>query len=660
MPVVIALNMMDILEKQGDKIDQAELEKRLGIPVVEISALKHTGTEELVERAINACNQGRKACSVLESCELAHLIGDVRIALEGHDIDNPLFHAVKLVENDELEVKMHPNTVKMVDAFKLTFKDDLFGTDFEALVADARYKYITKNFSPLLVRKNQGVKFSSSDKVDKVLTNKWLGIPIFLVILFSIFHLTFSENFLFLGALIPDEWVSCSGTAFEGLIGDGLGIVSPGVFLFNLTDISVSALIDLIMKGVNAIPSMTFSVSSFISEGVLGGVGSVLSFVPQILVLLLLMSILEDTGYMARVAFILDRICRKFGVSGRAFIPMIMGFGCSVPAIINTRTLADEKEKTLTIRVIPFFTCGAKVPILVAVSGAIISALGTGNADLITYAMYVVGMAIAIITVLLMRSTTQRGEIPPFIMELPNYHLPSFTNLMVHMWDKLKHFIQKAFTIILASTIVVWFLSNFNWQWQFLIKEHEIAGEIVVANLEMDKSILGSLGMFLQPIFTPLGFGSQLGQYGWVFAVAAATGLIAKENVIATFGTLAACLGTGIIASESGVLEVSAIVNAIALDIGCTPADLMPTLMAFVVFNMATIPCFATVATARAELGKGKNTNLTLVFWLVTSFATATITYLVCLWWWTAFIFLATGILVGFSIKAYNKKHPLR
>ena len=166
--------------------------------------------------------------------------------------------------------------------------------------------------------------------------------------------------------------------------------------------------------------------------------------------------------------------------------------------------------------------------------------------------------------------------------------------------------------------------------------------------------------MFLQPIFTPLGFGSQLGQYGWVFAVAAATGLIAKENVIATFGTLAACLGTGIIASESGVLEVSAIVNAIALDIGCTPADLMPTLMAFVVFNMATIPCFATVATARAELGKGKNTNLTLVFWLVTSFVTATITYLVCLWWWTAFIFLATGILVGVSIKAYNKKHPLR
>lgn len=659
-PIVIALNMMDMLEKQGDKIDCKELEKRIGLPVVEISALRHTGAQELMERAIVASNNKRQAKSVLDSCELAHLIGDVRIALQGQDIENPLFHAVKLVESDELEVKMHPNTVKMVEEFKLTFKDDLFGTDFEALVADARYKYITKYFSPLLKRSHDSIKFSSSDKVDRVLTNKWLGIPIFLLILFSIFHLTFSENFLFLGGLLPDHLVSFEGTMFEGLVGSGEGIASPGVILFNLTEILVGGAIELIMQGVDAIPGMTASISSFISEGVLGGVGAVLSFVPQILVLLLLMSILEDTGYMARVAFILDRICRKFGVSGRAFIPMIMGFGCSVPAIINTRTLADEREKTLTIRAIPFFTCGAKVPILVAVAGAIVTALGFGNADLITYSMYVLGMALAVITVLIMRSTTQRGEIPPFIMELPNYHMPSFRNLMMHMWDKLKHYIEKAFTIILVSTIVVWFLSNFNWHWEFLVKEHVIDGEVIFANLEMDQSILGSIGAFVQPIFTPLGFGSQLGQYGWVFAVAAVTGLIAKENVIATFGTLAACLGAGLVASEDGVAEVSAMITAIAGDIGVSAQTLWPMLIAFIVFNMATIPCFAAVATARGELGKGKNTRMTLLFWVVTSYVTASITYLVLSWWWTSFIFLAIGIVAMILIKKYNKAHPIK
>ncbi len=671
-PVIVALNMMDMLEKQGDSINEKELEKRLGVPVVKVSALKGEGTEELMVRALEVSKKPRKGITVLADCEISHLIGDVRIALSGQDIDNPLFHAVKLVENDELEVNMHKNTVKMVEEFKGTFTNELFGTDFEALIADARYKYITKNYSPLLIKKHKGVKLTKSDKADTILTHKWLGIPIFLVMLFAIFHLTFSENFLYLGGLINDEWVSFSGTAFEGLIGSGEGIASPGVFLFNLMDIITASLSEWIMLGVEALTTTPW-VLGLLGEGVLAGLCGVLSFVPQIVFLLLLLSILEDSGYMARVAFILDKLLRKFGVSGRAFIPMIMGFGCSIPAITNTRTLADEKERTLTIRVIPFFTCGAKVPILAAVAGAIVMAFGIGNADLITYSMYVLGMAVAVIAIIIMRGTTQRGEIPPFIMELPAYHMPSFRSLMIHLWDKIKHYIHKVFTVILASTILIWFLSNFGWDWKMC---------------EIQDSILASLGKFIQPIFTPLGFGSQIGALGWVFAVAAILGLIAKENVIAGFLTLSTMVmalftnpetagqlaNAGVLSSEvlatlqeliaSGEFgeegyEVLAMIAATKIQ--------WPGLIAFIVFNMTTIPCFAAVAAARGEIAKGKM-KWTLLFWILTSFISSAITYAICtmfatgaLWSILASISIVVVITVSiFAIRVYNKKHPVK
>ena len=357
---------------------------------------------------------------------------------------------------------------------------------------------------------------------------------------------------------------------------------------------------------------------------------------------------------MARVAFILDRIFRKFGVSGRAFIPMIMGFGCSIPAMINTRTLADERERTLTIRAIPFFTCGAKLPILAAVSGAIVMALGVGNAELITYGMYVIGLVVAIATIIIMRSTTQRGEIAPFIMELPAYHAPSFKGLMIHLWDKVTHYVKKVFTIILLSTILIWFLSNFNWSWGYV-------GEAI------DTTILASIGQFIQPIFTPLGFGSQLGKFGWVFAVAAITGLIAKENVIATFGTLAACLVGSFVATEEGIEEVLAMMTTISTTLGVSTSALWPAMIAFIVFNMTTIPCFAAVASAKGELGKGK-AKWTLLFWMVTSFVASAITYVFCTMFatwslWSILVSIAIVILaVGavFAIRAYNKKHPVK
>lgn len=740
-PMIIALNMMDTVEKNGDKIDAKALEKKIGVPVVEISALREKGLDELMQRAYEISQNGRKGITVLEGGALAHLIKDCRIALDGAGVGNSLFHAVKLVELDEIEVEQHPQATKMVEEFKKTFKDDVFGTDFEAIVADSRYKYISKNYSSVLTKKvkTEKEKLTVSDKVDKVLTHKVWGIPIFLVILFLVFHLTFAEDFLFLGAggvfdkgataylengvvaevdkdsfdesvtyytedgfkaelgfaedgsleaveakayvydaehniiyldeldevdkdtkFFADEngkwavtvernddgvyessFVSqidefCSGVSIHTFFGYEESVYGPGVIVTNLLTTFTDLLTACVSEGLTLAGAPEWCMG-LIVDGIIGGLFAVIGFLPQILVLFLFFSILEDSGYMARVAFILDRIFRKFGLSGRAFMPMIMGFGCSVPAFINTRTLADEKERIATIRVIPFFSCGAKLPILTAIAGGIASIFGFAHPDVITYMMYVLGVVVAIACVILMRSTTMKGEVPPFIMELPAYHMPGAKNLALHLWDKTKHFVKKAFTIILASTILVWFVSHFSWNWNYLPDE------------EMSNSILAGLGGLIQPLFTPLGFGSQLKNFGWVFAVAAITGLIAKENVIATFGTLAACIVGGMIDVETdgGIQAVSTMIQATDIDVA--------GLIAFIAFNMLTIPCFAAVATAKAELPGKKSYNMTLLFWVGTSYIVSMMIYLIGAWWWTLFIFLAIWAVVITLIVLDNK-----
>lgn len=636
-PVIVALNMIDEVEKAGDSIDAAKLESKIGLPVVKISALKNQGIEELMRRGFEVSKHPRKGTTVLEGGKLTHLIGDCKIALEGAGVDNALFHAIKLAEMDELEVKMHPKSAGMVEEFKKTFSDDVFGSDFEAIVADSRYKYIAHNYSSVLTKKHKSEKekLSKSDKIDRVLTHKVWGIPIFLVILFAVFHLTFSEDLLWIGAALPEGWVSLPGTAFEGVFGDG-GINSPGVILFNLVDLATSSISTAIGDAMAA-GGVADWATGLVVDGIFGGLFAVISFLPQILVLFLFFSILEDTGYMARVAFILDRIFRRFGLSGRAFMPMIMGFGCSVPAMVNTRTLADENERLATIRVIPFFSCGAKLPILTAVAGGIAQITGLGNADLITYGMYVLGIAVAIAAVLIMRNTTMKGEAPPFIMELPSYRTPQFRSLVMLLWDKTKHFIKKAFTIILASTIVIWFISHFSFNWKFLADE------------QMNESILAGIGQLIRPLFTPIGFGSQLNDWGWVFVVAAITGLIAKENVIATFGTLAACITSGFVADEAleGVDSVAQMISATGIGV--------PALIAFIAFNMLTIPCFAAVATAKAEVPSKKKFNYTIIFWVVTSYIVSSMVYLIGEWWWTLFIWLAVWAVAITLTVLYNK-----
>lgn len=654
-PMVVALNMMDEVEKSGDAIDAQLLERKIGIPVVAISALKGTGIKELMDRAISVSGKPREGVTVLKDSPIAHLVRDVSIALRAQGVEAPLFHAVKLSEMDEIETNMHPELVKMVDEFKATFKDDTFGDDLEAVVADARYKYISANYSSAYQKKHgHGERLTKSDRADKILTHRVWGIPIFIVILFAIFHLTFSEDLFYISAIaggLPtlEDLGMDTGNGAVTLLAcfyDG-AVFSPGVILTNL--------LNWVLDWINVLAEMACAgapawVGSFVVDGVLGGVFAVLGFIPQILTLFLFFSILEDSGYMARIAFILDRIFRRFGLSGRAFMPMVMGFGCSLPAMINTRTLADEKERTSTVRVIPFFSCGAKLPILTAVAGAIVAAYGVGNADVITMCMYLLGICTAIVTVILMHSTTMRGEVPPFIMELPAYHLPRFSSLMIHLWDKTKHYIKKAFTIILASTIVIWFFSSFSWNWEFLIETRLVGEEEVTANFRMDESILGGIGMLIQPLFTPLGFGSQIGANGWVFAVAAITGLVAKENVIATFGTLASTIAGGYIATADGIGEVGAMIQNTNIGI--------PALIAFIAFNMLTIPCFAACATAKAELPKGKF-RWTLLFWLATSYIVSMMIYLIGSWWWTCFIFAVLIAAAIFGIVMWNRKHPL-
>lgn len=636
-PVMVALNMMDVVEKSGDRIDVAVLEQNLGVPVMPISALKGTGVDKMMERAIADCKP-RKGVTVISDALQAEVAATLDF-YETAEVPSPLFHAVKLLENDEIELER-----KGAKELLAKISSD---KDLEAAVVDERYKHIVTR---LAVAKVKGKRddMTKSDKIDQVLTHRVWALPIFAVILFAIFHVTFSEDFLYIGAwaglgkglpALSDLGLSEGMQTFVGIFYDG-AVFSPGVILQK----AFEALFGLITESIGGAITTEW-LSGLVADGVLGGLFAVLGFLPQILMLFMWFSILEDSGYMARVAFVLDRIFRRFGLSGRSFMPMIMGFGCSVPAMINTRTLADENERTATIRVIPFFSCGAKLPILSAIAGGICTFFGVGNADLITYGMYALGVCAAVVCVLLMRNTTMKGDIPPFIMELPAYHRPQFKNLMLHLWDKTKHFVKKAFTIIFASTVIIWLFSHLNWSWHYLTDE------------QMNDSILASLGKLIQPLFTPLGFGSQLNAYGWVFAVAALTGLIAKENVIATFGTLGACLiamgadvggvtGAELLGDEEGIISSVAMITATGISI--------PALISFIAFNMLTIPCFAACAAAKGELKKGAF-KWTLLFWVASSYITSAAVYTIGAWWWTVFIWAAAAAALVTLIMLNNK-----
>jgi len=639
-PVVVALNMTDVLKKNGESIDTKSLSKKLGVPVVEISALHMEGLDELMKVAVVESHKQRKAHSVVEKSELKDLIGNAYNIYKEEGSRHPLFHAIKALEEDEIELKKHASKASKVISSK----------DFESKSAEVRYTYIKDELLPTkkVAKSEEKRKPSFSDRLDKVLTNKWLAFPILVLVLFLVFELVFSEDLFFLGAMgvnfgegypgfisFGEEMLGEAVVPFEGLIWTDGGINGIGIMFQTAVEGICTIITEGIRMGLMAVSSPEW-VIGFLCDGVLAGVFAVIGFLPVIMCLFFLFSILEDSGYMARVAYALDRIFRKFGINGKIFIPMVMGLGCSVPAILNTKTLGSDKERLKTIRVIPFFTCSAKLPILTAVAGALAAAVGL-NASLTVLGFYVFGMAAAVTAVIIMNKTTVREPITPFIMELPAYHRPQLRALLAHVWDKAKHFIKKAFTIILLTTILVWILSNFTWSFSFIPTSE---------TLSLNDSILVSIGRFMQPIFTPCGFGSQLGSNGFVFSVAALNGLIAKENVIGTLGSMGA-----IISGSEAITEGADAMTAILANTNWT----LGGLIGYVIFNLLTIPCFAAVGAARGSVHSKKAFWGSILFWLGTSYVVSSCVYLMIDYVWTIAIIIPLFILALVGIHFYDK-----
>ena len=609
-PVVIALNMMDVVEKNGDKIDKKALESLMGVPVVEISALKNKNVAALMKTAYETAGKGKGGRSVIEQSGVLGGIYKEIVGLYGDaGCGDKVFHAVKMLEADELETAKFPEIAKKAAGLKSKINAKAFDDDFEAMVADARYRFLTQHISSVISRAAREEN-TRSDRADRVLTHRIWGIPLFLLIIFAVFHITFAEDFLFLNGLfgvsVTDPgWINFfSGMGYEGMLEEAAGgvvsmaVPSVGVWLQSWMGWLTGSVIDVVSGWMSASPAW---LSGLVCDGLLSGLDAIFSFLPQILLLFLFLSILEDSGYMARVAFIMDRAFRKFGLSGKAFMPLLMCFGCGVPGVMATKTLENEKERRMTMMIAPFFSCGAKLPIWLAFAGVLFAGQ---YGDLVVFSVYLIGIVVAIVAAIILRFTVFKGETPPFIMELPSYHLPQFKNLMAHLWEKLKHFIIKAGTIIAASIVVIWFLSNFDFAfWNGMVD-----------NIEY--SMMGRIGNVIKYLFYPLGFA--MGADGWKFVVASLTGLLAKEEVVATLEVLSG--GLGLEALLGGMTVASA--------------------YSFMLFNLLAVPCMAMVAAVYGEIGSGKRTWGAIGFWLLTAYVVSMVTYWSVSYWWIGVIIL--------------------
>lgn len=631
-PIVIALNMMDVVNQTGGKINAKMISDVLGVPVVEISALRSKGIDELMRVAIETAAKPRKATTVMSNAAVGKAAIELADKMAERGVESPLFHAIKLIENDEIEVKEHETLVPLANSLKKQIPDNGFGGDMEALIADARYGFLSSKFEHVQERKELNKNLTKSDKIDKVFTHRIWGIPIFLAMMLIVFHLTFSGDFLFLSAVIPE------GSFDIPIIGTDC-INSPGVMLQEAMIYLTDDLIGANMSAAFETAGASYQwIGGLICDGLWTGVATVLSFIPQIMLLFLFLFIMEDSGYMARVAFIMDRAFRKIGLSGKAFMPLLMCFGCAVPGMMATRTLESEKERRLTIMLAPFFSCGAKAPIWVAIA----TVINSQQTDLVVFGIYVLGIAVAVLAAYILTHTLLKGDTPPFIMELPAYHSPRARNVGTQLWEKFKHYIFRAATIIAASVVVIWFLSSFNF-WDGYIGD------------DIEHSLLGYVGKGLSYLFYPLGFG--MGDNGWAFTVAVFTGLIAKEMVVSTLGTLAGMSGDALdmTGSELRESEFGAFVGSAGV----------PALVAFMAFNLLAVPCMAAVGAARGEFAEGKQKVkhkkgeprkmrestkklwTAIAFWFITAYVVSFVIYWIGAHWWTVFIFaalLAIGI----------------
>lgn len=583
-PVVVALNMTDIARKNKVRIDPRKLSEKLGVPVVEVCALHGTGLEELAKATARAAKTHRKGRSPLESSDLGPAIAALAKIAASEGRKNPVMFAVKLLEEGVKGAPMGEFARKQAFAEISSVPPSTdFGDDFEARIANARYEKIAGLLEGAVKRGRSGGAPTFSDRVDAVLTSRLFGLPIFFAAMLFVFNFTFGENFLFLASL--------------GLVDEPL--LSPGVRLLEYTGELMDALSGWAAGALEAANAPEWA-SALVVDGVLAGVGAVLSFLPQILLLFLFLSLMEDSGYMARAAFLMDKILRRFGLSGKAFMPLLMCFGCLVPAIMGSRTLENERERRLMIMLAPFFSCGAKLPIWAMFSMAIFPS----HADLAVFGIYMIGVITAIAAAVILKKTILKGEAAPFIMELPPYHMPLARNLLLNLWEKLRYFVTRATTIIAGATVVIWFLSSFS----FSLEMVDTNGK---------ESILGTLGSLLQPLFAPLGWAS--GPDGWKAVVAALTGLIAKEMVVSTMGVL---YNPGI---DGDALEDDAAGAALAVTLAAVFSPVVA--VSYMAFNLLSVPCMAAVATAHAEMRSAKWTWITVAFWIATAWIVSFIIY---------------------------------
>ena len=548
-PVLMAVNMMDVVEKNGDKINIKKLSEKLGCEVVEISALKGTGVQEAAKRVVALAEKKSSAVPVHTFApEVESVIDDVESMLKGVPEDQKRFFAIKLLEKDDKiqeQMTNAPDVSAQIARLEKEMDDDT-----ESIITNERYVYISSIIGDCY-KKNRKGNMTTSDKIDRIVTNRWAALPIFAVIMYIVYYVSVTT----VGTWATD-WMN------DGVFGEGWS-------LFGLQVPGIPVLVESLLTAIGCADWL----SGLILDGIVAGVGAVLGFVPQILVLFIFLAFLEGCGYMARIAFIMDRIFRKFGLSGKSFIPMLIGTGCGVPGVMASRTIENDRDRKMTIMTTTFIPCGAKLPIIALISGALF-----GGASWVAPSAYFVGIAAIICSGIILKKTKMfAGDPAPFVMELPAYHLPTVGSVLRSMWERGWSFIKKAGTIILLSTIVIWFASYFGW----------VDGQFrMLDDMELDHSILAAIGNAIAWIFIPLGWGD------WRSAVAAVTGLVAKENVVGTFGIL---YGFAEVAEDGA-------------EFWGTLAGSMTAVAAysFLVFNLLCAPCFAAMGAIKREMNNAK------------------------------------------------------
>ena len=625
LPVVVALNMMDLVAKSGDTINVAKLAQRLGCPVVETSALKGRGMEELLAVAVNAAKTATPPTPNLPFDaaveDALYQVSDVLgTRVKPH---TARWFALKALEGEErtLDALNLPAADREAIAALREALETRLDDDAESIITGERYDAIGHVVDACVKRSLKGA--TATQKIDRVVTNRWLGIPIFIVVMTLVYYLAvstvgtlftdwandgvFGDGWLYTGTEQYDEavatWEETVAAAEEAGASEAeltaLAEEEPdpatfGVYIPGLTPVATEAL-----ESIGTAPWLV----SLIVDGIIAGVGAVLGFVPQMIVLFLLLSLLEACGYMARVAFIMDRIFRKFGLSGKSFIPMLIASGCGVPAVMATKTIENEKDRRMTIITTTMIPCGAKMPIIALVFGAVAGG-DAGATWWIAPLFYFLGVAAIIISGIMLRKTKMfAGEATPFIMELPAYHVPAAKNVLMATWERVRSFIVKAGTIIFLSSIVIWFLQGFGfYEGQFGLLDPEMEGY-------MDYSLMAGLGNALAWLFAPLGFGN------WESAVTSITGLVAKENVVATVGVLTAA---GDVGEADPTLWAA---------FGTMLGGSVPTILAFCAFNLLCAPCFAAIGTIRRQMASAKWTWFAIGYMTLFAWAVALMIY---------------------------------